>query len=165
MGLLTGCFNLINPPCTCHLIRFLSPTFHTGKDGGFLPGWCKILFKGGFFLEQEPLAPACLSCDYPALLFWVTFVRESKMIMKWSKIYHPKIHPVGNGLLWAGYFYVTADTGEALKMSWKESFCKRHFRLHRKSPFVRYPPLCTGKKGDSISRNHYQWTRHGLKST
>ena len=44
-----GCFNMSNPPCTCHPIRFLS-TFsstnqvvvHVGKGGGLLPGWCLV---------------------------------------------------------------------------------------------------------------------------
>jgi len=55
MGLQSGCFDLINPPCTCHPIGF----YHVGKGGGLLPGWCKILLRivscwggegGAFFL-------------------------------------------------------------------------------------------------------------------
>ena len=42
-----------------------------------------------------------------------------------------------------GFFWKTADTGEALKTKKKLCFCKRHlhFRLQRKSPFVSVGPF------------------------
>lgn len=33
MDLLVGYFNLINPPCAHHSIRFLLPVYHMGKGG------------------------------------------------------------------------------------------------------------------------------------
>ena len=39
MGFSAGCFNLINPPCTCHPNRFLSFIYHVRKDRGLFPEW------------------------------------------------------------------------------------------------------------------------------
>ena len=64
MGLLAGCFNLVNPLYTCHPIRLLSSTHHVGKGGELLPGWSKILFS---VVSSQGLCP-CLhfSSDYPS---------------------------------------------------------------------------------------------------
>ena len=82
MGLLAGCFNLINFPCACHPIRFLfmcSFTYqivvHVGQGGGLLPRWCKITewcllpFKGSYLLGQGPFAlPFFQESSYNSLL-------------------------------------------------------------------------------------------------
>lgn len=60
MGLLGGSFNLINLPHACHPIRFLTSTYHVGKDGGLLPRWCKILLRMVSSYGRDAPCP-CLS--------------------------------------------------------------------------------------------------------
>ena len=69
MGLLAGSFNLINPPCACCPIRFLSSIHQVGKGGGLLPGRCKILLSMVSSCRgRVGLNPACLSSHYPSSL-------------------------------------------------------------------------------------------------
>lgn len=37
-GLLTSCFNMMIPPCTCHPVRFLSPIIWERVEGSFQDG-------------------------------------------------------------------------------------------------------------------------------
>ena len=70
MGLLAGCFNLINPPSICHPIRFLSSIYLMRMGGGLLPGWFKILFKGSFLIVGWR--------PYPCLPFFqLSFIRTT----------------------------------------------------------------------------------------
>ena len=63
MGLLVGCFNLINLAFTCHPTRFLSPIIWERVEYSFRGGVKSSL--GWFPLRQGTLVPACLPSNYP----------------------------------------------------------------------------------------------------